>query len=172
MYVDADGNKYASPPKAKKKHPYVNVPKGKGTTISYMGYHLITAKSSQQYKLKAASKRRGHYKKKKPQYYSMINNRILIATKPNIGGKLKVSIGSKVNVTFKKKNGKKKVYKCMIGDFKGADAPNSWGHYGGKGVVEVIYHNYNPPKGYRKNKNNPWGAGKVTKITRVGKYKF
>ncbi len=47
------------------------------------------------------------------------------------------------------------------------------GHYGGQGVVEIIYHDYNPPKGYKKNKNNPWGKGKVTKIIKTGKkYKF
>ena len=58
-------------------------------------------------------------------------------------------------------------------DIKGADADNSWGHYGGQGVVEIIYHDYNPSKGYKKNKNNPWGKGKVTKIIKTGKkYKF
>ena len=42
-----------------------------------------------------------------------------------------------------------------------------------QGVVEIIYHDYNPPKGYKKNKNNPWGKGKVTKIIKTGKkYKF
>ena len=105
-----------------------------------MGHHLIKAKSSDQYKLKARAKKDKKYKKKKPEYYAMIDNRILISTKANI---------------------------------KGADADNSWGHYGGQGVVEIIYHDYNPPKGYKKNKNNPWGKGKVTKIIKTGKkYKF
>ena len=39
--------------------------------------------------------------------------------------------------------------------------------------MKIIYHDYNPPKGYKKNKNNPWGKGKVTKIIKTGKkYKF
>lgn len=164
-YVDLSGHK-------KKKS--VKIPKGYGTTISYMGHHLIKAKSSDQYKLKARAKKDKKYKKKKPEYYAMIDNRILIATKANIGNKLKVSVGDYVNVKFKKSKAKKTVtYKCMIGDIKGADADNSWGHYGGQGVVEIIYHDYNPPKGYKKNKNNPWGKGKVTKIIKTGKkYKF
>ena len=164
-YVDLSGHK-------KKKS--VKIPKGYGTTISYMGHHLIKAKSSDQYKLKARAKKDKKYKKKKPEYYAMIDNRILIATKANIGNKLKVSVGDYVNVKLKKSKAKKTVtYKCMIGDIKGADADNSWGHYGGQGVVEIIYHDYNPPKGYKKNKNNPWGKGKVTKIIKTGKkYKF
>ncbi len=157
-----------------KKKKSVKILKGYGTTISYMGHHLIKAKSSDQYKLKARAKKDKKYKKKKPEYYAMIDNRILIATKANIGNKLKVSVGDYVNVKFKKSKAKKTVtYKCMIGDIKGADADNSWGHYGGQGVVEIIYHDYNPPKGYKKNKNNPWGKGKVTKIIKTGKkYKF
>lgn len=154
------------------KSDTVIIPDGYGTIISYMGYHKITDKTSKQYKMKQFAKKNGDYKKKKPEYYAMINGRILIATKQNIGNKLKVSIGSYVNVYFKKSNGKTKKYKCIIGDFKGPDADSEWGHYGGKGVVEVIYHNYKPPKGYNKNKNNPWGQGRVVKIKRVGKYKF
>lgn len=74
-------------------------------------------------------------------------------SKANIGNKLKVSVGDYVNIKFKKSKAKKTVtYKCMIGDIKGADADNCWGHYGGLGVVEVIYNDYNPPKGYNKNK--------------------
>lgn len=73
------------------------------STISYMGHHLIKAKSSDQYKLKARAKKDKKYKKKKPEYYAMIDNRILIATKANIGNKLKVSVGDYVNVNILKK---------------------------------------------------------------------
>ena len=65
-------------------------------------HHLIKAKSSDQYKLKARAKKDKKYKKKKPEYYAMIDNRILIATKANIGNKLKVSVGDYVNVKFKR----------------------------------------------------------------------
>ena len=175
LYAYCDGNPIAYVDlSGHKKKKSVKIPKGYGTTISYMGYHLITSKSSPQYKLKARAKKDKKYKKKKPEYYAMIDNRILIATKANIGNKLKVSVGDYVNIKFKKSKAKKTVtYKCMIGDIKGADADNCWGHYGGLGVVEVIYNDYNPPKGYNKNKNNPWGKGRVTKITKTGKrYKF
>ena len=37
----------------------------------------------------------------------MIDNRILIATKANIGNKLKVSVGDYVNIKFKKSKAKK-----------------------------------------------------------------
>jgi len=49
-----------------KKKKSVKIPKGYGTTISYMGHHLIKAKSSDQYKLKARAKKDKKYKKKKP----------------------------------------------------------------------------------------------------------
>lgn len=92
-----------------KKKKSVKIPKGYGTTISYMGHHLIKAKSSDQYKLKARAKKDKKYKKKKPEYYAMIDNRILIATKANIGNKLKVSVGDYVNVKFKKAKLKKQL---------------------------------------------------------------
>ena len=59
-----------------KKKKSVKIPKGYGTTISYMGHHLIKAKSSDQYKLKARAKKDKKYKKKNwqraifaPKYY-------------------------------------------------------------------------------------------------------
>ena len=44
-----------------KKKKSVKIPKGYGTTISYMGHHLIKAKSSDQYKLKARAKKDKKY---------------------------------------------------------------------------------------------------------------
>ena len=35
---------------------------------------------------------------------------------------------------------------------------------------QVIYHDYNPPTGYNKNINNPWGKGRVIRITIAGNY--
>lgn len=154
------------------ENPYVDIPQDGniGTVISYMGYHLITAKSSNQYKLKQHSMNSGRYKYSNPEYYATIDGRMLIATKPNIGNKLSVSIGDYVDVSFKASSGDVFIKKCIIGDFKGSDAPNPWGHYDGQGVVEMIYHNYSPPSGYTANKNNPWGSGRVTRITKVGSY--
>lgn len=75
-----------------------------------------------------------------------------------------------MQVKFKSSSGYIRNYDCIIGDFKGADAPNIGGHYDGQGVVEIVYHNYNPPSGYNANANNPWGSGRVIRITKVGRY--
>lgn len=151
---------------------YVDVPQnGKlGTVVSYMGYHKIQSKSSDQYKLKKDAEDTGRYSIASPEYYAMIDSRIVIATKKTIGGKLRVSVADYVDVDFKKDDGSICTYECIIGDIKGDDAPNSWGHYDGQGVVEVIYHDYNPPAGYNKNINNPWGKGRVIRITIAGNY--
>ncbi len=152
--------------------PYVDIPQtgNIGTVISYMGYHLITSTSSNQYKLKMHARNNYRYDYSYPEYYARIDGRIVIATKPNIGNQLPLSIGDYVQVTFKTNSGYIRNYNCIIGDFKGADAPNIWGHYDGQGVVEVVYHNYNPPAGYNANQNNPWGSGRVIRITKVGSY--
>jgi len=48
------------------------------------------------------------------------------------------------------------------------------GHNDGQGVVEIIYHDYTPLSGYNvistDKSNNPWGKGKVLRITVVGNY--
>ena len=153
-------------------YPYVDIPQtgNIGTMITYMGYHTITSQSSNQYKLKNNAQTNGRYSYSYPEYYAMINGRIVIATKPNIGNQLKLEIGDYVDVNFKLSSGDFKKYRCIIGDFKGTDAPNNWGHNDGQGVVEIIYHDYNPPAGYNKNANNPWGKGRVVRITKVGRY--
>lgn len=154
------------------KGSYVDIPQNRdlGTVISYMGWHKITSKSSVQYKLKRDATDTGRTSIASPEYYAMIDDRILIATKENIGGILKVSVGDYVDVDFKKKDGTIKTYDCIIGDVKGVDASSNWGHYDGKGVVEIIYYDYNPPAGYNKCTNNPWGQGRVIRITKVGGY--
>ena len=153
-------------------YPYVDIPQDGdiGTYIIYMGYHTITSPSSNQYRLKIHANNSGRYSIANPEYYSLIDGRIVIATKSNIGGQLPVAIGDYVNVRFQKSNGVISEYHCIIGDFKGDDAPNIWGHYDGRNVVEMIYHNYDPPIGYNSPKNDPWGSGRVTRITKVGNY--
>lgn len=153
-------------------NPYVDIPQtgNIGTIISYMGYHKITATDSNQYKLKEHSRSHGRYSCAQPEYYAQIDGRIVIATKRNIGDQLPLTIGDYVQVRFKTDTGYVKNYDCIIGDFKGNDAPNIWGHYDGAGVVEVVYHDYNPPSCYNENKNNPWGRGRVIRVTKVGNY--
>ena len=100
----------------------------------------------------------------------MIDGRIVIATKANIGNIFPVAIGDYLDVTFKKASGETTIYHCIAGEEKGDDAPNPWGHDDGRCVVEIVYHDYSPPAGYNSNQNNPWGTGRVIKITKVGKY--
>ena len=89
-----------------------------------------------------------------------------------MGGILKVAIGDYVDVKFKTDTGKIYNFECIIGDIKGSDAKNPWGHNDGRCVVEIVYHDYNPPTelGYLTNDNDPWGKGRVLRITRVGSY--
>lgn len=161
-------------------YPYVDIPQDErklGTIVSYMGWHQITA-ASPQLTLKNDANTNGRYSiGTKPKYYAMIDGRMLIATKENIGGLLEVSIGDYLDVLFEASDGTKTTYKCIAGDVKEAGAESSsWGHYNGQGVVEIIYHSYTPPTGYdsvnnpESAGNNPWGKGKVLKITIVGNY--
>ena len=153
-------------------YPYVDIPQDGniGTAISYMGYHCITDPSSNQYKLREHARNNGRYSISYPEYYAQVDGRIVIATKQNIGSQLLLSIGDYVQVCFRSSNGHLYNYDCIIGDFKGSDASNIWGHYDGQGVVEIVYHDYNPPSGYNQNKSNPWGTGRVIRVTKVGQY--
>lgn len=92
-----------------------------------MGWHMVTSKTSNQYKLREEAYKTSRYSIAKPEYYGMVDNRIVIATKPNIGGKLKFKIGDYIDVKFKENGGKILIYKCIIGDVKGDDAPNIGG---------------------------------------------
>ena len=153
-------------------YPYVDIPQDGniGTVISYMGYHCITSPSSNQYKLREHARNNGRYSYSWPEYYAQVDGRIVIATKQNIGNQLPLSIGDYVQICFRTSTGYIYNYNCIIGDFKGSDAPNIWGHYDGQGVVEIVYHDYDPPSGYNQNKNNPWGNGRVIRVTKVGQY--
>ena len=166
----------------KEKTGSVKIPKGNyGTFLTYMYFTQIKYKDSPEYALKKQAKKDGKIKKDKKYNYTLIDGRIAIATKENIGGQLKVSIGSYVDVKFKYKkkqklrNGKTvkkgdtKIYKCIIVEIKGDDATNPWGHDGGKSVVEMVYYNKKPKKCI----NDPWGVGKVVSIKKIGKkYKY
>ncbi len=141
-----------------------------GTFILYMGYHTITDDESKQYQLREHARNNNRYSIAHTKYYAMIDGRIAIAVRPKIGGILECNIGDYLDVIFKKSSGEFALYKCIMGDGKGEDAGNDWGHYEGKGVVEVIYHDYDPPSGYEENKNNPWGSGRVVQIIKSGNY--
>ena len=89
---------------------------------------------------------------------AIIDNRLAIATKPNIGNQFPVSVGDYLDVSFQDGS----VWNCILGDVKGADAGNPWGHDEGKSVVEIIYWDYTFNSGNQHKK--------VTRITKVGNY--
>ena len=73
---------------------------------------------------------------------------------------------------FQAKDGTNTIHQCIIGERKniGDEGANDWGHKSGQVVVEIVYHDYNPPPEYNANANNPWGSGRVTNITTIGNY--
>lgn len=155
--------------------PYVDVPNDAnkyGTSMTYMGYHMITGASNQR-TLKRDAIANGRYSISDYENYAMIDGRILIATTPSIGGVLNVKIGDYIDVTFEGKDGATKVYKCIMGDQKAIGSASEpditiWGHNYGKNVVEIIYHDYSNTKIVG---NNPWGKGRTARLTLVGNYK-
>ena len=141
-----------------------------GTFMAYMGYHKDKDPTAPIVRLREHARSAGRYSKAKPEYYAEIDGRIVIATKENIGGNFPVSIGDYVDVEFKV-NGVTSIYNCIIGEEKFVGATdNPWGHINGKCVVEIVYHDYEPPAGYNANTNDPWGVGRVISITKVGSY--
>ena len=89
---------------------------------------------------------------------AIIDDRLLIATRPNIGNQFSVSIGDYLNVYFSDGS----MWKCILGDIKGADANHSWGHDNGKSVVEIIYWDYSFNSGNQ--------FKKVERIDHVGSF--
>lgn len=160
--------------KPKEEFPFVDIPQDGdiGTFISFMGYHASFFTASAQYALRTHSRESGRYSISFPRYGALIDGRMVIATKEVIGGILKIAIGDYVDVKFKTDTGKIYNFECIIGDIKGSDATNPWGHNDGRCVVEIVYHDYNPPTelGYLTNSNDPWGKGRILRITRVGSY--
>ena len=147
----------------------IAIPEGYGTIMTYMGAHLITSPSSLQYQMIQLAKERGTYKASTPENYATIDNRIMIATKENVGNQFPVSIGNYIEVTFRHADGSTSVHNCIIGDIKGDDADNIWGHQGGKCVTEIIYHDYSNDSNYG---NNPWGSGKTEKLRKDGTFSW
>ena len=90
---------------------------------------------------------------------AIIDNRLMIATKKNIGGDFPINMGDYLDVYFLDGT----IWNCIVMDAKGADAANPWGHNNGKSVVEIIYWDY------KTNSGNQYK--KIKKIVKVGSYK-
>jgi len=91
---------------------------------------------------------------------AIIDNRLMIATTPNIGNQFPVSIGDYLDVVFEDGT----VWNCISADMKGADANSVWGHQGGQHTVEIIYWDYS------RTSESGNVSKKVSKIVKVGSY--
>lgn len=91
---------------------------------------------------------------------AITDDRLMIAVRENIGGNFPVKVGDYLDVTFADGT----VWKCIVGDMKGAGVDSVWGHQGGKAVVEIIYWDYT------RTKESGNVTKKITKISKVGNY--
>lgn len=140
------------------------VPKGRGSKHTFMGWQLITNKSSKQYKLRVQSGE--HYDS---NGFARIGDRFVVAVKPYYG-----SIGDYIDVY--KSNGE--IIKCIIGDAKGSDGGgDKYGHSDGSIVEFVVdkykwYSKYNNLGKYRRvDEFYPsWTKHNISKIVNVGNY--
>ena len=91
---------------------------------------------------------------------AITDDRLMVATKMNIGGIFPVAVGDYIDVVFEDGD----VWNCIIGDAKGADADSEWGHNGGASVVEIIYWDYS------RTSESGNVTKKISKIVKVGSY--
>lgn len=140
------------------------VPSGRGSNHTFMGWQMITCKSSNQYKLRTQSGE--NYD---ANGFGKVGNRYVVAVKPYYG-----NIGDYIDVY--KSNGE--VIKCIIGDAKGSDGGgDKYGHADGSIIEFVVdkyswYSKYNGLGRYRTvGEFHPtWTSSNITKIVNVGNY--
>ncbi len=104
----------------------IDVPDGLGKIHSYMGWQMITAKSSNQYKLRQAAGMNFD-----EQGFGKIGDRYVVATTTTFG-----QVGDFIDV----KQADGSIIKCIIGDIKSQkdEGCNQWGHNNGQCVVEFV----------------------------------
>ncbi len=104
----------------------VQLPEGLGKIHSYMGWQMITAKSSNQYKLRQAAGMNFD-----ADGFGKIGDRYVVATTTTFG-----QVGDFIDV----KQADGTIIKCIIGDIKSQkdEGCNQWGHNSGQCVVEFV----------------------------------
>lgn len=104
----------------------VTLPEGLGSIHTYMGWQCITAKSSNQYKLREAAGMNFD-----EEGFAKIGDRYVVATTTTFG-----KVGDFIDVY--QEDGT--VIKCVIGDIKsrGDAGCTEWGHNNGRCVVEFV----------------------------------
>jgi len=149
---------------------FVDIPEGMGIKWTNMSY-FCNGMASEQRKFVEHAIANGRFRAADiPSGNAkmiMVDDRYVIATRPNIGNILPVTIGDYLNVTFTPTGGTAKTIKCICGEWKGADANSIYGHDGGKCVTEYLH---NGPAWTAASTNLPFGDGKVNRIAKVGNY--
>lgn len=145
-----------------KEQKVVEVPSGLGKVHTYMGWQLITDKSSPQYKLREAAGMNFD-----SEGFGKIGDRYVVATTTTFG-----NVGDYVD--FERSDGS--VLKCVIGDLKNQSDRNCnvWGHENGQNIVEFVV---DKNSWYGSNHSNPGTASchpewsqNITKATNYGNY--
>lgn len=141
----------------------ITLPSGLGSVFTYMGWQLITSKTSVQYKLRSQAGQNFD-----SEGFGIINGRYVVACTTTYG-----SVGDYIDVYQSNGN----VLKCIIGDIKNQNDAgcNKWGHLSGKCVIEFVV---DKSKWYNPKHANPgtsschpeWGAKTITKIVNLGSY--
>ena len=140
----------------------VIVPDGLGKVHTYMGWQLITSKSSQQYKLREKAGMNFD-----SEGFGKIDDRYVVATTTTFG-----KVGDYVD--FEQADGS--VLKCIIGDIKNQSDRNcnKWGHDNGQTIVEFVV---DKNSWYGTNHSNPGTANchpewkqSIKKATNYGNY--
>jgi len=154
---------------------FVDIPASPiGTIVTFMSYRNNGVKSTQR-KLIEHARSNGRLSFEavpgaQIDKLTKVDDRYVIATINPIGGILTVDIGDYLDVKFTTTaNGEQRIIKCILGEWKSINdyGANIWGNDSGKGVIEVLY---DYAGGFTDAKNDPWGKGKVDRITKVGNY--
>lgn len=126
----------------------IDIPSGLGNEYTYMAGQMITASGSPQKALRDAA---GDYKYDPATGIATINGKYVIAVTPWLA-----AIGDYVTIALS--NGQ--TLDCIVGEFKGVDANNMYGHNGGHCVVEFLVDKtkYGGGKSY---------TGTLTDVTKV-----
>jgi len=150
-----------------RKGETVTLPSNLGTSNTFMGWQMITSKTSKQYKLREAAGQNFD-----SNGYGKINGRYTVATTNTFG-----QVGDYIDIN--RSDGS--VLKGIIADIKSQGDPgcNKWGHDNGKTVVEFVVDKdkwYRSVKGTKAGYNiisttNPGkNRNSVTSITNQGSY--
>lgn len=146
----------------------INIPAGLGKIHTYMGWQMITAPSSQQYKLREEAGMNFD-----EEGFGIIGDRYVIACTTTFG-----NVGDCVD--FVQEDGS--VIKCVIGDIKSQEyvpwdhnPANQWGHNNGQCIVEFVvdknsWYNCGHPNPGNRGCHPEWHQN-ITQAINYGNYK-